>query len=100
MRRRSPLRSRPQSESRPELARNAERRRKRANGMCEVGWNEDCGQVGTEAHHRKPRGRGGSDHVANLVWCCLPCHSNIHANPDEAHERGWLLHSWDEEPKR
>jgi len=50
----------------------------------------------SEVHEIKTRARGGSltdpDNVAAL---CHDCHRIVTENPDQAHEEGWLKHSWE-----
>lgn len=55
-----------------------------------------CGGQGVHVHHRKLRSQGGDDSEANLVRLCLECHVWVHANPAEAYESGFLVHSWDD----
>lgn len=56
-----------------------------------------CTGRAVHRHHRKMRSRGGTDNPVNLVACCLACHNHVHANPRDASERGFLLHSWEDE---
>ena len=37
-----------------------------------------CGGPGTDLHHIKSRGSGGSDEDFNLVRLCRECHSALH----------------------
>jgi hypothetical protein len=55
-----------------------------------------CGAVAVHTHHRKLRSQGGDDSPANLLRLCLECHTWVHANPAEAYETGYLVHSWDD----
>ena len=56
---------------------------------CEV-----CDQaVGTEFSHRVAAGQGGLWTPANGCRACRRCHSLIHARPDYAMARGWMLPS-------
>lgn len=59
---------------------------------CQVGA-PGCAVRATIAHHVLARGSGGgSKHDPDLgLAVCPPCHREIHANPTEAYERGWLL---------
>lgn len=63
----------------------------RSGGLC-----ERCGQKrGTEAHHRRPRGAGGSrrddtNTASNSVWLCSECHRHIETNRTEALLEGFL----------
>lgn len=71
-----------------------------------MGWDlcERCGRApGTNLHHRRPRGAGGSKDPAtnlpsNLLWLCgsgtTGCHGWIESNRAAAIEHGWLLRSW------
>ncbi|MGW5645040.1 hypothetical protein ACWEV3_40865 [Saccharopolyspora sp. NPDC003752] len=70
------------------------------------GWPlcERCGTaLGTNVHHRRPRGAGGSKDPAtnlpsNLLLLCgsgtTGCHGWIESHRAIAYEHGWLLHSW------
>lgn len=73
---------------------------KRAGGYCEC-----CGgpcYVSDHAyHHRRSKGMGGSKDVItqtpeNVVLVCgrdnrSRCHGDIHQNPEQAREAGWLV---------
>lgn len=67
----------------------------RCGGLCEV--RHECqGRPFTQAHHRRPRGMGGSrrtdtNGLANLMAACNECHAWIEANRDAALVRGWLV---------
>lgn len=60
-----------------------------------------CGGIGTDVHHRKVRGMGGTKNeevaygLANLVLLCRECHNWAHQNPATAYESGYMVHSWD-----
>jgi 5-methylcytosine-specific restriction endonuclease McrA len=43
-------------------------------------------QLDTYPHHRKYRGRTGSDDPNNLVWLCRKCHNKAHAGDPEMDE--------------
>lgn len=64
----------------------------RAQSYCEgCGWN-----LGVEAHHRRPRGAGGSKRTStnqpsNALWLCRPCHGYAEYHRTEAREKGWLV---------
>ena len=49
----------------------------------------------THTHHRKLR-RHGDERPVNLMRVCADCHQEIHANPAESYEMGWMVHSWDD----
>ncbi len=52
-----------------------------------------------DVHELKPRGRGGN--ATNPLNCLVVCrrhHDVLHRHPDEAHEAGLLLWSWEPEP--
>ena len=52
----------------------------------------------TDVHEILTRARGGSiTDLNNLAVLCRPCHSWITEHPKEAHEQGWLKHSWEAE---
>ena len=66
---------------------------RRADGLC-----ERCGNPAlvVQHHHRRPRGAGGSkasdtNVASNALVACVPCHSWIEANRDEALHWGWLV---------
>lgn len=53
-------------------------------------------RAAVDVHEIKTRARGGSIlDRDNLAVLCRPCHSWVTDNPAEAHEEGWLKHSWD-----
>lgn len=66
--------------------------RQRADGYC-----EKCGtRRGIQAHHRRPRGMGGSklddtNTASNALLLCGDCHADIESNRDTAINRGWLV---------
>lgn len=54
------------------------------------------GAQATAAHHRRPRGAGGSRRVdtneaANGLATCDPCHFWVESNREKAFRFGWLL---------
>ena len=56
---------------------------KASGGFC-----ERCRQFHGDrlhAHHRRPRSLGGTDHVANGVAMCAPCHLAAHTT-----DRKWI----------
>lgn len=65
---------------------------------------ERCGRAsGTNVHHRRPRGLGGSKDLAtnlpsNLLLLCgsgtTGCHGWIESQRTEAKANGWLLEQW------
>lgn len=65
-------------------------------------WCERCGgQLGVEAHHRRPRGAGGTNRestntASNGLWLCRGCHDRIEAHRAEAREFGWLVRQTEE----
>lgn len=64
----------------------------RAQGYC-----ERCGEKrGTEAHHRRPRGIGGTRRASTNkpsagLWLCGGCHRFVESNRAYAYEQGWLV---------
>lgn len=64
----------------------------RSQGLC-----ERCGQErATQAHHRRPRGMGGSRDAAtnvlsNLLHLSDECHAYVEANRTQAVVYGWLV---------
>lgn len=71
----------------------------RSDRYCEV-----CGKErGTQIHHRRPRGRGGSRRVStnqpsNGLHVCNRCHDVIEGRRPEvrAYDFGWLVHQTEE----
>lgn len=66
---------------------------------------ERCGRSDAplEAHHRKPKGRGGPDTMENLACLCGPypegCHGWAHlGDPAEARRIGLLIPRWEPDP--
>lgn len=60
-------------------------------------WCERCGlKRGTEHHHRRPRGAGGSKRddtnvPSNALLLCHDCHQDIESERTEAINQGWLV---------
>lgn len=54
-----------------------------------------CACLGGNWHHRKRRSQGGTDAASNGILLCgsgtTGCHGYVHANPEEAMARGWLV---------
>lgn len=72
--------------------------RERSAGLCEFERISGvlfrrCTERGVHVHHRKPRARGGSNNLENLVLLCQPCHNWVHGYPIEANRLGLLLHT-------
>jgi 5-methylcytosine-specific restriction endonuclease McrA len=44
-----------------------------------------------DLHHKLRRSQGGKDEAANLVSVHRVCHGQIHANPEIARHRGFLV---------
>jgi len=63
----------------------------RSAGRCEAQW-QGCQQSAQHAHHRLLRSQGGQHTADNLLSVCFSCHAYIHANPEQAYERGHMLH--------
>lgn len=62
----------------------------RSLGRCEVGVVINCDTSHVEWHHRQRRGR--QDHrPSNGLAACRPCHAWIHAHPQEAVAKGWIV---------
>ena len=63
---------------------------------------ERCGgDIGTQIHHRRPRGRGGTkrpetNQASNGLLLCARCHSKIESHRTEAYEYGWLVRQHEE----
>lgn len=71
----------------------------RAAGCCEVCGNPIRPGVwpGFSRHHRLPRGRGGTNHLSNLLLLCgtgtTGCHGLIETQRALAYHHGWLVHT-------
>jgi len=59
----------------------------RDQGKC-----QRCGRAGKDAHHRKPKARGGPDRFDNLIYLCRSCHDWAHADLDAEFD-GYLIPS-------
>lgn len=60
-----------------------------------------CCKPGSQAHHRRPRGAGGSrqpgtNRASNGLWLCLTCHGWIESHRTESFDCGWLVASYDD----
>lgn len=68
----------------------------RSGGFCEV-RTPHCWDEGSQIHHRRPRGMGGSKDpssggAANGLSCCTPCHQHLETvERAEALDRGWIV---------
>lgn len=68
----------------------------RSGGLCEV-RTPQCWDEGSQYHHRRPRGMGGSrspvtGSAANALMVCLACHHHLEtAVRGEARDRGWIV---------
>lgn len=62
--------------------------------LCEI-----CGLLRSDtAHHRDPRGMGGTrnpaaNSAANLILVCDPCHRQLESHRETAYDEGWLVHT-------
>lgn len=60
-------------------------------------WCEVCGLYpGSEAHHRRPRGMGGTNRPETNqpsagLWLCRGCHDEIESHRHNARANGWLV---------
>jgi 5-methylcytosine-specific restriction protein A len=65
--------------------------------LCEVCWAEPF----TDAHHRQPRGMGGTmlktkHRLSNLIAVGRACHRRIESDRAEAFKNGWLVSQYDD----
>jgi hypothetical protein len=70
----------------------------RSGYVCEVNA-PGCLGTARHVHHRRLRGQGGDNSMANLLNVCAAavdagCHAYIHAHPEESYANGWLVHAW------
>ena len=74
----------------------------RSGGRCEAAVEGVCKVQGTNAHHKRMSGQGGTDDPSNLLWVCgsgtTGCHGWIHANPEAATALGLLVSSFSPAP--
>ena len=65
--------------------------------VCQIQWDENCTQRATTVHELLKRSRGGSIvQRSNCVTACVYCNGAVEDNPEEAHARGFALHSWED----
>ena len=67
----------------------------RSGGFCELRA-VGCWDEGSQLHHRRARGMGGSKSPAtgqasNALTVCVPCHMHAESNRELALDRGWLV---------
>ena len=78
---------------------NRERRRlmeQHRNDPCLIRWDQDCTGRMQTLHEPLLRSRGGDPtSEEGTVSTCHNCHSQVHANPKEATNRGWMVPSWE-----
>lgn len=65
----------------------------RSGGRCELGA-PCCTGRAVDRCHRKGRGQGGTNNLANLLHGCRACHNWCHMHPALAYSLGWLVNSW------
>lgn len=68
----------------------------RAGYRCEICAKPAPIGSGAQAHHRCPRGMGGSrtawkGQPSNGLWLCLGCHQLVETNSDEVYDNGWKV---------
>lgn len=78
----------------------------RSDWICEVcvpplGGDGPLQRLGCQAHHRRPRGAGGSrrpstNQASNGLWVCAEHHAYIESHRTEALANGWLLRQHEE----
>lgn len=67
----------------------------RSGGFCEIRAT-GCWDEGSQLHHRRSRGMGGSKNPAtgqasNALTVCVPCHMHAESHRELALDRGWLV---------
>lgn len=67
---------------------------RRDEGIC-----RRCGMRASAIHHRQRRREGGHGYW-NLIALCGTCHAYIHANPNEAREKGFIVSVSEQEPEK
>lgn len=67
--------------------------------ICEVGWDRRCTGRAQDGHEIILRSRGGSPiDRKNVLLTCRYCHEQIHRNPEEATQRGFMASNTKEQP--
>ena len=73
----------------------------RSGGRCEARIPGVCQGRATNLHHRRLRSQGGLNTASNILALCgtgsTGCHGHIHARPEWARERGFLLSAYHDE---
>lgn len=60
--------------------------------LCEIRWDDGCEGVATDPHEPLLRARGGAiDDPSNVVLGCHHCHARVHAFPEMATARGFMI---------
>jgi hypothetical protein len=68
--------------------------------LCEVRWNQQCQRVSVDVHEILPRSQGGNiigGDANEYLTTCRWCHDQIDRYPQEAHDRGFRMWSWERE---
>lgn len=68
----------------------------RSQGRCEKCAAPAAVGSGAQAHHRLPRGAGGSSNpikgrASNALWLCQRCHTYVETNVPEVYTEGWKV---------
>lgn len=65
--------------------------------FCVMQWDENCQGEATQVDHKVGRGVRKDLELDEQYWqaCCHYCHHKKTVNPEEAHERGLTLRSWE-----
>lgn len=61
-----------------------------ANWVCQAGTPVCEGNV-EQIHHRKGRDGELLTDPTYLLAVCFPCHTYIHAHPQESYDKGWMV---------
>lgn len=64
--------------------------RARSGGLCEAST-EVCDRYAVHVHHKRGRVGKGAHDPNLLLDVCNACHTFLHANPELARQKGWMV---------